>query len=204
MSETITKTAAKRLRKKAKALSEESTRISLDLCEVLYESYYACVHHEGEIIPAWDLWGFDSWEHFVEKELGLHKGRAHNKRRVWSRMMVDLVDHWDTNLKLSFTKLRTLSCHTSIVTHKTVDSWTRKALTMTCCELDLALQGHVGEMTSFTVALDKHEAVELKNILAMARTNPVGLRRRGEAIMAIAREWVELRAKEAQKKGKPS
>lgn len=197
--ETITKTAARRLRKKAVTMAEEHTRTALDLCEVLYETYFCCVKQGTELVPVWQLWEFESWEDYVEEDLRIHKGRAHTFRRIWSRMMVDLIGHWDENLKLSITHLRILMVHPA-VNANTVDEWTRRALTMTCCDLETALGGHVSEMHTFGVYLTGNELKELKTILAMKSANVRGLRKRGESLMAIVREWVHDRHSSKRKR----
>lgn len=199
MNQTIlfTKTAADALRTKARQTATEAARQGLSLAEVMYETKYATVQVGNAPIELWKLWGFTSWELYVETELEYHMGTAAKYVRVWEVFFVKFKGKWDKPLlPKSITKLKDIS---RVATTSTCNAWFRRASRMTCCELhdsvEAALHGGKGrKMRVFATPVTANGLDTLNHAITKARED-FGVLDRGEALVHIAREWDLLRTK---------
>jgi len=154
---------AQSLRDRARRVSDDHYQATFELCRVLWEVKNAEVALLGNRVAfAYQLWGFDTWESYVERELHYHFGTANRYTAVYEVFFVRFAGHWDENLiPKSITKLSALR---KVVTASTCNSWFRKAAKMSCCELEEAVQAHIdnrrsrGRMRNILLRVPEREA----------------------------------------------
>jgi hypothetical protein len=157
------------------------------MCEVLYDTFYDTVStDDGKLVAVWSDWDHGSWEEFVEVEAGMHKETGAAYRRVWEVFYIELAGHWDEKHLVSITRLKTLAPH---VTKRNVESWLKKAKTMSCCALNHAVRGDAGNYKTVSMSMTESEAAEFDAIVDVGRREWEGSR--GSVVMEIIREWAK-------------
>lgn len=193
---TLNKTGAESIRRKAQEASEKTTKSVMELAAALWDTYHNDVKIGSINIQLWEVWGYKSWFDYAERELGIHQTTAASYRRIHEVFEVDLKDSWDKNLACSYTKMKSIS---RVVTKKNVNSWLKKAATLSCCELDEhvieAMYGKSksGATHSFLVNVTKKELAKISQVLSEAKEgfeDPD--ERRGSVLTRILEEWQVL------------
>jgi len=183
----LTNKQAEDLRKKVARVRATLAEAHIEMCETLYETFFNTVNDEdGKFVAVWKEWGFESWEDFVEEEVGMHKETGAAYRRVWEVFYIDLAGHWDEKHLVSITRMKTLCPY---VTKRNVESWLKKAKTMSCCALNHAVRGDIGPYKTVSMSLTESEADELDAIVDVGRREWEGSR--GAVLMEIMREWAK-------------
>ena len=148
-------------------------------------------------VPLYSVWGFESWEEYVETELGFHYSTATGYVNVWDTFFVRFGDTVDkTLLPKSITKLKALA---KVVKHSDVNAWLRKANKMTCCEVDHAIEISIyGGRSRRTRTL--HAPVDAKgldtiNAAVLALREEMPEEGRGDAIAIICDQWLKIHKK---------
>lgn len=180
----ITKNEAVQLRRdaaRAKVASDKAVWAQALALHRIYYSGYAC--GENEIAPIYELWGYETWYDYVEKEVGIHVGRANMMVSVAHFFVVKMKDHWNKQV-LTLTQMRAISVGKN-VTPGNLNSWITKARNMTPCELDHQLTGRHGHHTK-TVALKLPESDATLLREALDQLMATGeFSSRGEALMSV-------------------
>lgn len=190
-----TMTAAKDLRAKALDLAQRSSTMQLQLAEVLYHTFWDTVRSEEYEIPIWEIWKFESWNDYVEGELGLHTTSARQLRHVHETFEVQLAGKWDRSLVASVTKMKAL-CR--VVRPGDVNDWLRRAKKLTCCQLDEAINAVLygeeerQELRTFAATLTPKEMKKVK--ASVERVCEELNITRGEALVRICADYEKLHA----------
>lgn len=158
----------------------------MDVCWAVYETYIAQAVIGGREVPVWQAWGYDSWQAFVGIELGLHFTTAYGYRRIWETFYVKLAGSWDTKNLLPLTKMRILCA--AKMDKRNVNTWLRKAKTMTCSQLVAAVYG-TEELHTFVASVTGSELTKLQAVIDEAREAFGNDLPRGEVLVKIAEEW---------------
>lgn len=191
---TLTKTGADSLRAAAQAAKRQVAQGHMELCRVLWETYYACVEVRGKLVEVHELWGYGSWADYVETELDLHWQTASAYRRVHDVFEVDLEGFYDRTKVVGITKMRILT--RAGLTKRNVAGWLNKAAKMSCCELEHAVSGHD---YSYTISLTLSEKDKFAVEDALERAKKFyGITSRGEALAQLIRDWAPRNRKSSK------
>jgi hypothetical protein len=179
---------AESLRERCKAVGAKHQSASIELCKVVWETEGAVVKVDGEYTYCWALWGFSSWEDYLGKELDLHLTTAYSLKNVWEVFYVELRGAWDESLLLGITKMKILA--SAGLTRKNVESWLRKAQTMTCRKLRADVYG-TEELHTLQLPLTGSQLSLVRGALDMAKTTVSNGEKmnRGELLTHIIRSW---------------
>jgi hypothetical protein len=189
----ITTARADSLRERAMDAVRKDTKSVLELAEVLWETWAYDVKVSGIDTPLWVAWGHDSWEQYVEVELGIHMTTASKFRRmhvVYGIELKDVIDAAEMD-GLSATKLNIL---TRVVTKSNINKWFRRAKKISCCSLEEdvmhAMYGDtkVGAVHTLAILCTKKEQKRARDIIQQAQAD-MELKRPGAALLAILEEW---------------
>jgi hypothetical protein len=200
----ITTARADSLRQKAIDAVKKDTRSVLELAAVLWETWVHDVKVNGLMVPLWTAWDHDSWEQYVEVELGIHMTTASNFRKMHQVYGIDLVDAIDPEAidGLSATKLRAL---TKVVTKTNVNRWFKRAKKMSCCGLDEEIMeelygtSKVGAIHTLAILCTKREQKRMRNIIQQYQSDN-NLARPGAALVAILEEWDTIKNRVARRR----
>ena len=188
----LAKKEADALRKRTVDTNAIVTDAQFDLGEHLYNTYYETVKDSeyGEI-AVWSSWGYDSWEEYVEVELGLHWTTARKYRKVYEIFWVDLNGAWGVDeLPESMTKMITL---TQVpLTKKNLNGWLTKARSLSCCGLQALASGEETEWSNLNMRLTKSAATEVGSLLDKNKKT-FNVTSRGEVLLKILREWKSIK-----------
>lgn len=188
----ISKDRASVLRKNLHAAVEHNAHTSWKLCEAMYHSYYSVVVISNKTVEVWRLWGYKSWEDFVEKEAGLHYNTAHSYKNVYDKFGFTLAGKWPMSALLPVTKMRLLTY--ADLTPNNVQAWMRRAADMSCCKLeDLVFNGD-GAIKLTLTGLSEKDKRDLQRAIDVAKRDfgeDVGTN--GQAVAFIVREWLGAR-----------
>lgn len=126
-----------RIRRRAKQLSTAIDRGELELAEILWTVYDTPIDGDANRGPVWAGWGFDSFAHYAEEELGLKRRKAERLRQIWMNVEVRLKDRVDRKLKkrlynLGWTKVREIA---PLLTPKNFEKWVKMAEEKTYADL---------------------------------------------------------------------
>jgi hypothetical protein len=86
----ISTSKADTLRQKAVTIVQEETKKILELAAILWETWACDVKVNGLDTPLWTAWDHDSWEQYVEVELGIHMTTASQFRRMHEIYNIEL------------------------------------------------------------------------------------------------------------------
>src|SRR5512135_900320 len=189
----ISSTKADSLRQKAVNIVQEETKKILELAEVLWETWAYDVKVNGIDTPLWTAWDHDTWEQYVEVELGIHMTTAANFRRMHEIYNIELKGSIEPEAMegISYTKLKIM---TRVVTKKNVNAWLRRAKKMSCCGLEEEVMhaiygsGKVGAVHTLAILCTKREQKRARDIIQQYQSDNQ-VRRPGAALMAILEEW---------------
>lgn len=120
------------LRSLATATRLGANQANIELSKVLWRTQNEKV--KGEKNPPWVIWGYGSWESYVEKELHLSPRKAWSHVRVWQTFFVDLKGKWSWpgGKPLPFEKLVLIE---PMVTKTTINEQLKRAVDMSYDEL---------------------------------------------------------------------
>ena len=183
---------------------EQETKKVLELASVLWETWACNVKVNGIDTPLWTAWDHDSWEAYVEVELGIHMTTAANFRRMHEVYNIDLAGSIDSDSMngISYTKLKIL---TRVVTKRNVNGWLKKAKKLSCCELEeevmhvLRGDGKVGAIHTLAILCTKNEQKRARDIIQQYQADNQ-TRRPGEALLAILEEWNTIKTQVANRR----
>ena len=198
----LTPKQAEELRQKLVGMAKANRETCMDVCWACYESNVAMTRDgNGELVYCWQTWGHDTWESYVGKELDLHLTTAYSFAKIWEVFMVQLEGAWDRELLLGITKMRLLS--SANLTKKNVNSWLRRAATMTCRELRAAVY-ETDELHSFAASLTAPQMKQVLNALEVAKAAfPHGEKMsRGDLLARVMKDWRSTQGLVATKKSK--
>ena len=134
----VTEKHAGVLRHKAQELVGFQNKTILELARTLHEICYAEVElNKNQMTPLYKLWGFSSWGEWAEVDLGMHLTTASSYKRIWE-VFNKLLEKCDMDLlsQVSFTRLKTISRLGKLLTASNVNAWLKKALKVSCCQLE--------------------------------------------------------------------
>lgn len=126
-----------KVRRRAKQLSGAINRGEMELAEILWNVYDTPIEGDSNRGPVWAGWGFDSFAHYAEEELGLKRRKAERLRQIWMNVEVRLGDRVDRKLKkrlynLGWTKVREIA---PLLTPKNFEKWVTMAEEKTYADL---------------------------------------------------------------------
>jgi hypothetical protein len=188
--------AAEELRASALQAVKHQTAASLALAELLWATYYGSVDVGGKPVPLYEVWGFESWNEYVEDELEWHQSTAMKYVRVHQTFFISLDGEWDKKIGLpSITKLVALA---SVVKKNNVNSWLKKAHELTCCELDAEIKKHffglgTAKLHNFSAFVTQTELTDINAIIEVARQDFPKVERRGQIVRLVMEEWYKIR-----------
>jgi hypothetical protein len=202
----ISTSKANTLRQRAVDVVQQETKKVLELAEVLWETWAFDVKVNGVDTALWTAWDHDTWEEYVEVELGIHMTTAANFRRMHEVYNIDLKGAIeDASMEgISYTKLKIL---TRVATKKNVNAWLRKAKKISCCALEeevahvLYGDGKVGAVHTLAILCTKREQKRMRDIIMQYQSDNE-TRRPGAALLAILEEWNTIKNRVARRQKK--
>jgi hypothetical protein len=201
-----TQASANSLREKAVLLRARERGSQLETASVIYDLYYGDVEIGKGFMPLWKFFGYDSWFDYVETEVGMHVSTAAGYRMVHDVFMVRLKGKWDPEIMPSFTKLKAL---TRVVDAKSVNSWFRRANSVSCCLLEEEVLEHLygkkksGANRHFTALLTDRQITSVNSIIEIGRKEFPELESRGDILTKILEQWDAAVAKRTRRSGTP-
>lgn len=186
-SKVLTERNAMSLRTKIQGIVDTYARSSSDICWALYETYYAETNVGGKPVAVYEAWGYKSWHEYVGLELGLHPTTAYALKRIWEVFYVRLAGSWDVGNLLPLTKMRIL-CAVERLDKRNVNSWLKRAKSMTCPQLVAEVYG-TEELHTFSVSVTGKEMKALLKVIEDARGAFGDDLPRGEVLVRVAAEW---------------
>lgn len=187
-----TQSFANSLREKAVLLRSRERSSQMETASVIYDLYYGDVTIGGGSMPLWSFFGYSSWFDYVETEVGMHVSTAAGYRMVHDVFMVRLKGKWDPELMPSFTKLKAL---TRVVDAKSVNSWFRRANSVSCCLLEEEVLEHLygkqkaGASRHFSALLTDRQLASVNSIIEVGRHEFPELESRGDVLTKILEQW---------------
>lgn len=194
-STSYSKAEAKYLRQRTLNGAQSICRSSLEFARALYEVKTGVLEIGKGEMPLYEAWDFESWEDYVERELEYHKGTADAYVRIHHTFFVKFAGMWTADLMpKSITKLRALS---KVVLASNINSWFRRASSMTCCELEDVVESSMtgaqrrGRMRTLHVPLSSKELMMVNNAVVRMREE-TGIVKRGAALAKVCEQWREM------------
>lgn len=188
----LTQAKADALLERVKSVVAESAKSNFDLCQVLYETSRAVVSIGGNIVFAYETWGYKTWFDFVEAEVGLHEQSANAYVKVYEVFGVELAGAWDTGKPLPITKMRILTA--AELTKTNVRAWIKKAEKLTCCKLVSEIYG-TAELSHFHASVSKRGLSDINRALQAARDSFGEDLPKGDLLVKALNEWADIRKK---------
>lgn len=188
----ITSAKAEALLERVRQVVETNAQSNFDLCQILYETSQAVVSVGGNIVFAYQTWGYKNWFDFVETEIGLHEQSANAYRRVYEVFGIELAGAWDTGKPLPITKMRILTA--ANLTKVNVRAWLKKAEKMTCCKLVSEVYG-TAEQVHFSASVSKRGLNDINRALDTARASFGEDLPKGDLLVRMLNEWSDIRKK---------
>ena len=191
----LTENQCNELRDRLLQAAETHTRAAHALCKLLFESYFATVKIGKKEMPLAEAWGHESWEEYVEHELGMHVGTAKSYVRVYDELIVRRGLQPEA-LPQSITKLRVLA-KVSRKPDADIKEWVSKANAMGCCEFDAAADvERTGRERKRNIAFNMRwtEAGKTMARIKQAKES-LGVETSGEALATIVEQWTDLHDK---------
>ena len=200
----ISSSKAETLRTRAVNVVQEETKKVLELAAVLWETWACDVKINGIDTPLWIAWDHESWEQYVEVELGIHMTTASQFRRMHEVYNIDLNGSIEPESLegISYTKLKIL---TRVVTKRNINGWLRKARKLSCCALEEEVahavygDSKVGAIHTLAILCTKREQKRMRDIIQQYQ-NDNQMRRPGAALIAILEEWNTIKNRVASKR----
>lgn len=192
----LTQAKADALLERVKSVVAESAKSNFDLCQVLYETSRSVVSIGGNIVFAYETWGYKTWFDFVEAEVGLHEQSANAYVRVYEVFGVELAGAWDTGKPLPITKMRILTA--ANLTKTNVRGWIKKAESMTCCKLVSEIYG-TAELAHFHASVSKRGLGDINRALQAARDSFGEDLPKGDLLVKALNEWSDYRKKHSKR-----
>lgn len=177
------------LRKRLKDIVIANAQTCKDLYWAVYESDVQMVRNgSGQLEYCWKVWGYDTWEDYVGKELDMHVTTAYAFKKIWEVFWVDLAGAWDESLLLGVSKMRILTA--AALTKQNVNKWLKKAATMNCRLLRAEVFG-TEELKSFTAIVSASNLQRLNKIIDQGRNTFGEDLTRGEVLTNILKSWAD-------------
>jgi|SRR6185295_9973951 len=179
---------------KLRAHAREQIKVHTDACislaKALFEIYYGTIKGtEKKLVEAW---GFDDFDHFIEKELLWHGSTARSYVRVYDELCVKRRFDEGT-LPPSITALRELAKISGKLTdQRELHRWIKRAHEMTACEfmheVETELFGRTRRMKQLGFNMSFGAAKRCMARIREARDS-MGLDTYGEVLDRIINEW---------------
>lgn len=187
---TFTTEQSNALRAHARDQIRAETDASIGLAKALFEVYYGTTK-EGDV-PLVVSWGFEDFDHFAEKELLMHGGRARSYVRVYDELCVRRQFDEGT-LPPSITALRELSkISRKLTDQRELHRWIKRAHELTACELkdavDVEIHGKARRMKSIGFYMSWGAAGRVLKRIREARET-YGFSTNGEALERILTDY---------------
>ncbi len=125
----INKAEARAMRGEVSRRVSRKVQDDWELCGWLYHTKQAQVKDGNEAIAFYEYCGYDSWEDYVEKEVGMVVSAAKRYVRVWTKFAVELGSVLDTGLIVNVTKMIRLSNYPQL-SEKNVNRLLKRAAKM--------------------------------------------------------------------------
>jgi hypothetical protein len=166
------------------------TDACIGLAKAFFEVFYGTV--KGTNASLVMTWGFDDFDHFVEKELLWHGGTARSYIRVYDELCVRRQFN-EGALPPSITALRELSkISRKVIDARELDRWIKRSRELTACEfkaeVEAFLYGKHGKRRTIGFAMQWTAAGRCLKRIREARET-LGLGTNGEALERILNEW---------------
>lgn len=177
-----------KIRRRAKQLSGAINRGEMELAEILWTVYDTPIDGDRNRGPVWRGWGFESFAHYAEEELGLKRRKAERLRQIWMNVEVRLGDRVDRKLKkrlynLGWTKVREIA---PLLTPKNFEKWVSMAEEKTYADLTAhtkVFRERVAEARDRRERIRLYETVEEtdeykeeEDLLDTVKTDPSGMK----------------------------
>lgn len=132
-SKSIDKRASDKLRADVRGTAKRQGALDWELAALLYQTFTATVRVGDSFLPVYQEWGWQTWEDYVETEVGLHKRTAKSYVLVYETFEIKLKGAYDERtLPQSFGVLRDLC---AVVNRKNVKDWFRKTSGKSRCDV---------------------------------------------------------------------
>ena len=195
----MTEKEAKEKREAVRDAATVHTRVSLHLAKLLFDVYFGSVMVGKDQVSLTLAWGWDKFDEYAERELGIHKGTAHALIRVYDELVVHRQFE-EKDLPDSITKLKQLA-KISRQNKGSLSEWIKKAREMSCCEFEEAVEHETGggkvrkKNLSFYV-----KWAQAKRVMGTIREakEEFGDATTGEALQHIVEQWGDLRQRTAK------
>lgn len=160
----ITRAESKMLRKAIQNVAEEHAKVWFKLCEMIHRVYYSGIG--DELAPVYEGWGFESWEDYVEEELGCHITTANSMRRCYHFFGVQMKGTWKKQI-LSRQRMCVLA-DSPKVDKGNLNEWIRKAINLPICALESELFDRTDRRVSASFSMTmKNKTIVDKGIDAL-------------------------------------
>jgi hypothetical protein len=190
---------AKEKRELARSAATAHTRVSLHLAKLLFEIYFDRVMIGKDEVQLTLAWGWESFDEYAERELGIHKGTAHSLIRVYDELVVHRQFE-EKDLPDSIAKLKQLA-KVSRQNKGTLSEWIKKAREMSCCEFEEAVEIETGsgkgKKKNLSFYVKWGHAKRLMGTIREAKEE-FGDATTGEALSHIVEQWGDLRQRTAK------
>ena len=182
----LTPAQADQLRERIQSVVDKGIQSSIELAQMVWESDVNMVRVDGDLKYCWQVWGHDSWETFLGKEMHLPLKTGYGLKKVWQVFYVDLVNDWNKKLVVGISKMRILT--SADLNARNVESWLRKAKELTCAKLQAKINGGE-ERKSFAVRVTGSQATTINRAIDYVRSmHPKGdSMSRGEVLAYMAK-----------------
>lgn len=166
------------------------TQASLALAHALFETYYGRTKDKGEHLAI--AWGFESFEHYCEKELLTHGGTCRSYVRVYDELCVKRSFD-ELELPPAITALRELAkVSKRLKTKSEFEPWVKRSHKITACELraevEAFLYGKGGKRRHLGFHMQWAAAGRCMKRIREAR-EVLGLATNGEALERILTDY---------------
>lgn len=195
----LTGAQASALREKVKNAANVATQGAINLAAALYEVFYGlATNAKGQPVPVAELWGFESFDDYVEKELHWHQTTGRSYVRVWDELFTRRSLDFDT-LPDSMQQLRLLARISAqpSTDARELKTWITKSKQLSCCEFEAEVEANfgfgkgkrrnLGFMMPWNRVKSAMRTVATAKELYSVQTN-------GEALDKILADWAEGRS----------
>lgn len=191
---TFTAEQSTQLRAHVRDQARAETDAIIGLAKALFEVFYGTTKENDT--PLAVAWGFEDFDHYAEKEVLMHGGRARSYVRVYDELCVSR-NFAEGELPPSITALRELSKVSRKFRKEgrpttDLDAWVRRSKKVTACELqaevETELYGKRGRQRHLGFHMQWAAANRCMKRIRDARES-LGFSTNGEALERILNEW---------------
>ena len=179
--------------KKAAALKDrldqalgEHKKNCLALAELLHDTYISTIVVGEQTKFVYETWGYKTWAQFVRTEVGMFKATAVNYRKVWRVFGIELQGTFAIEDVLPIGKMVLLT-HAEL-TAKNVNSWLKKARTMSCLDLKKEIGGGP-RIRNFSVAMSEADLRRINSAIRVYWDTVDDTVTRAKVVASIMEDW---------------